>query len=284
MDINNLHRIPSYSYRIDSDKAKQLFQQTDKNSTVNQQHGDSMDISEEGRNALKEKLFTMNRLGHIGDIEKLSPMISGNNGIMNDFEKVLSELDNGSVSNDLVTKDYSQVSVNVLKARFEKEEGTRTDTFNGYVNKMASAYHLLKDRIEEKYAEPDRQKEYYVAADGKLQEMTKEKELEMLNNAYETHSRFMATSTQIWNELQDFKVQISSHSSNVKTETETAKNSVTGIKEHAYNAFMSAISEDNSKLLSQKTGSLNHVQLNLGISSSERVILNGIWDYYANMK
>ncbi len=34
-----------------------------------------------------------------------------------------------------MTKDYSQESVDVLKlkAKFEKEEGTRTDTFDSYV-------------------------------------------------------------------------------------------------------------------------------------------------------
>lgn len=88
--------------------------------------------------------------------------------------------------------------------------------------------------------------------------MTKEKELEMLDNAYETHSRFMATSTQIWSELQDFKVQINYHSSNSETEKSETKN--------------------------QNAGSLNHFRLNLGVSSSARNVLNGIWNYYANIK
>ncbi len=193
-------------------------------------------------------------------------------------------LGGGSVSDDLLTKDYSQKSVDVLKAKFEIEEGTRTDTFDSYVNKMASAYQLMKDRIEEKYAASDKQKEYYVAADGSTQELTKEKELEMLDNAYETHSRFMATSTQIWSELKDFKVQINYHSSAAKTETATAKKQNADTEEQAYNAFMSAINEKNSGLLKQEKGSLNHFRLDLGISPSERNTLNGIWDYYANLK
>ena len=284
MDINNLQRTPSYSYRVDVDKIKQRLQQADKYSVSNQRQSDSVDISEKGRRALREKMSATGKTGQNEDITKLSPMNFGSSGIMNDFEKIMSELGGGAVSNDFVSKDYSQESVDVLKAKFEKEEGTKTDTFDSYVNKMASAYQLMKDRIEEKYAATDKQKEYYVAADGSTQELTKEKELEMLDHAYETHSKLMATSTQIWSELQDFKVQINYHSSNSETEKSETKNQNAGIKEQAYKAFMSAISKENGEMLRQKTGSLNHFRLNLGVSSSARNVLNGIWDYYANIK
>ena len=284
MDINNLQRTPSYSYRVDVDKIKQRLQQADKNSVANQRQSDSVDISEKGRRALREKMSETGKTGQNEDITKLSPMNFGSSGIMSDFEKIMSELEGGAVSNDFVSKDYSQESVDVLKAKFEKEEGTKTDTFDSYVNKMASAYQLMKDRIEEKYAATDKQKEYYVAADGSTQELTKEKELEMLDHAYETHSKLMATSTQIWSELQDFKVQINYHSSNSETEKSETKNQNAGIKEQAYKAFMSAISKENGEMLRQKTGSLNHFRLNLGVSSSARNVLNGIWDYYANIK
>ena len=284
MDINNLQRTPSYSYQVDVDRIKQRLQQTDKNSVANQRQSDSVDISEKGRRALREKMSATGKTGQNEDITKLSPMNFGSSGIMSDFEKIMSELEGGAVSNDFVSKDYSQESVDVLKAKFEKEEGTKTDTFDSYVNKMASAYQLMKDRIEKKYAATDRQKEYYVAADGRTQELTKEKELEMLDHAYETHSKLMATSTQIWSELQDFKVQINYHSSNSETEKTETKNQNAGVKEQAYKAFMSAISKENGGMLKQKTGSLNHFRLNLGVSSSARNVLNGIWDYYANIK
>lgn len=266
MDINNLQRTPSYSYRVDADRIKQRLQQADKSSVSNQRQSDSVDISEKGLTALKEKMSAIGRIGQNEDITKLSPMNSGSYGIMNDFERIMSELGEGAVSNDLVSKDYSQESVDVLKAKLEKEEGTKTDTFDSYVNKMVSAYQLMQDCIEEKYAATDRQKEYYIAADGSTQELTKEKELEMLDHAYEAHSKFMATSTQIWSELQDFKVQINYHSGKAETEKSAAKNQNAGVKEQAYNAFLSAINKENS------------------ISSSARSVLNSIWDYYANMK
>lgn len=277
MDINNLQRTPSHSYRVDADRIKQRLQQADQGIAVEQRQGDSVDISGEGRRALWEKMTAARRMEQSGDIGKLSPINSGAYGAMNDFEKVMSELGGGSVSDEFVTKDYSQADVDALKARFEETEGEKTDTFDSYVNKMASAYQLLKDRIEEKYAASGGGKEYYTAEDGSTQELTKEKELGMLDKAYETHSRFMATNTQIWSELQGFKVQTVYHSGG--SEKQSA-----GVKEQAYHAFMDAVSEKNSGLLKQEKGSLNQFRLNLGISPSARNTLNGIWDYYANLK
>ena len=277
MDINNLQRTLPQSYHVDVGRIRERIQQADKGIAAGKRQGDSVDISGEGRRVLREKMSAAKRMEPSGDIGKLSPINSGAYGMMNDFEKVMSELGGGSVSDEFGTKDYSQEDVDALKARFEETEGAKTDTFDSYVNKMASAYQLLKDRIEEKYAASGAGKEYYTAEDGSTQELTKEKELEMLDKAYETHSRFMATNTQIWSELQGFKAQTVYHSGG--SEKEAA-----AVKEQAYHAFMDAVSEKNGGRLKQEKGSLNQFQLDLGISLSARNTLNGIWDYYANLK
>lgn len=277
MDINNLQRTLPQSYHVDVGRIRESIQQADKGIAAGKRQGDSVDISGEGRRVLREKMSAAKRMEPSGDIGKLSPINSGAYGMMNDFEKVMSELGGGSVSDEFVTKDYSQEDVDALKARFEETEGAKTDTFDSYVNKMASAYQLLKDRIEEKYAASGSGKEYYTVEDGSTQELTKEKELEMLDKAYETHSRFMAANTQIWSELQDFKAQTVYHSGG--SEKEAA-----AVKEQAYHAFMDAVSEKNGGRLKQEKGSLNQFQMDLGISLSARNTLNGIWDYYANLK
>lgn len=261
-NYNNLERVSSYSYQVDTDKIKQRILQPDKDRAANHHQNDSVDISDEGLNALKEKISSIGHIGQAGGMKELASISSGAYGVMNEFEKIMSELD----------------------GEFEKEEGTKTNTFDSYVNKMAAAYQLMKERIEEKYTMPDKQKEYYAAEDGSMQELTKEKELEMLDKAYETHSSFMATSTQIWSELQDFKTQTVYHSSGTETDASATKKQNTDIKEQAYNAFISAINKENIGLLKQKQGDLNNLHLNLGISSSTRNILNGIWDYYANIR
>lgn len=277
MDINNLQRTLPQSYHVDAGRIRERLQQADKGIAAGKRQGDSVDISGEGRRVLREKMSAAKRMEPSGDIGKLSPINSGAYGMMNDFEKVMSELGGGSVSDEFVTKDYSQEDVDALKARFEETEGAKTDTFDSYVNKMASAYQLLKDRIEEKYAASGGGKEYYTAEDGSTQELTKEKEMEMLDKAYETHSRFMATNTQIWSELQGFKAQTVYHSGGSEKEAAV-------VKEQAYRAFMGAVSEKNGGRLKQEKGSLNQFQLDLGISLSARNTLNGIWDYYANLK
>ena len=277
MDINNLQRTLPQSYHVDAGRIRERLQQADKGIAAGKRQGDSVDISGEGRRALREKMSAAKRMEPSGDIGKLSPINSGAYGMMNDFEKVMSELGGGSVSDEFVTKDYSQEDVDALKARFEETEGAKTDTFDSYVNKMASAYQLLKDRIEEKYAASGGGKEYYTAEDGSTQELTKEKEMEMLDKAYETHSRFMATNTQIWSELQGFKAQTVYHSGGSEKEAAV-------VKEQAYRAFMGAVSEKNGGRLKQEKGSLSQFRLDLGISPSARNALNGIWDYYANLK
>ena len=277
MDINNLQRTLPQSYHVDAGRIRERLQQADKGIAAGKRQGDSVDISGEGRRVLREKMSAAKRMEPSGDIGKLSPINSGAYGMMNDFEKVMSELGGGSVSDEFVTKDYSQEDVDALKARFEETEGAKTDTFDSYVNKMASAYQLLKDRIEEKYAASGGGKEYYTAEDGSTQEMTKEKEMEMLDKAYETHSRFMATNTQIWSELQGFKAQTVYHSGGSEKEAAV-------VKEQAYRAFMDAVSEKNGGRLKQEKGSLSQFRLDLGISPSARNALNGIWDYYANLK
>ncbi len=275
MNVNQLQRTSSYLYPADAGKRKQHFQQAGNSSAADKRKGDSTVISEEGRKALEEKMSVTEKMSQKREAGKPLPFSYGACGIRNDFEKIMSELGSRFVPDALVTKDYSQESVDALKARFEEGEGS--GAFDSYVNKMASAYQLLKDRIEEKYAAPDRQKEYYAAEDGSIQELTKEKELEMLDKAYETHSRFMAVSTQIWSELQDFKARTVYHSGNAKTEVAAEKSQKGNVKEQAYRAFMDAINETNSRLLKQEKGSLGSFRLEFGISSSARDILNGIW-------
>jgi len=126
------------------------------------------------------------------------------------------------------------------------------------------------------------------------EQLTKEKELDMLNQAYENHSNFMATSTEIWSELQDFTPSVVYHKESEQTANEqnigenqenTAKSKEKGvIKNSAYQAFLSAIQSDNQKLSQQYLGDWKDLRLNLNVSDGNRKMLNGIWDYYANKR
>lgn len=138
MDINHMQRTSPYSYYVDADRIKQrLCQEADRSGMEDRQKSDSLVISEEGRNALLEKMaaFKRERLPeNMGGLPSLSARAYG---IMNDFEEIIAQ-----------------------------QEGERTDTFDSHVNKMAYAYQMMKDRIEEKYRAVDGRKEYYAAEDG----------------------------------------------------------------------------------------------------------------------
>ena len=273
-------------YEIDVNNTKNKMQQAKKQYS-SLLSSDTAVISEEGRKALQNKMSAFAKTGTATEVRRLSSVSSF--GYCNDYEKILSELSNGCVSDEFVTENYSQGKVDALKSKFEFQDEVKTDNFDCHVNKMVSAYNLMKDVIEDKYANPDRELEYYVADDGSMQELTKEKELEMLDKAYEKHSIFMATSTEIWADLKDFQPQITYYSNTGQAATSETQTFQAGykkneIKNQAYQAFMSAISGENRNMLLQEQGNLNHLKLNLSISSSARTQINSIWDYYANQK
>ena len=201
-------------------------------------------------------------------------------------------------------KHLSSVSSMEYQNRFEKEitdifakedtEGVKTDSFEHHVNRMAAAYNRMKNEIEKKYVSEGYEPEYYVTESGKIEELTKEKELDMLNQAYENHSNFMAASTEIWSELKNFTPTVTYHKSGGQAEQEpskgegkeTATNPETKgvIKNAAYQAFLSAIQPENQSLSKQHSGDWTDLRLNLNVSENDRKMLNGIWDYYANKR
>ena len=111
----------------------------------------------------------------------------------------------------------------------------------------------------------------------------------MLNQAYENHSNFMATSTEIWSELQDFTPSVVYHKGSEQNIGENQENTARSkekgvIQNSAYQAFLSAIQSDNQKLSQQYSGDWKDLRLNLNVSDGDRKMLNGIWDYYANKR
>lgn len=221
-------------YAADMENAGQRMNQMESSDIVKRK-SDTVDISKRGHAALTDK-----RLSSVSSYS-----------MMSEFEKAVSQF-----------KDDFQR---------DDENGRKSDLFDRHVNQMTSAYYQMKNAIEEKYADSERKQEYYVADDGSIQELTKEKELEMLDKAYENHSKFMAESTEIWDNLKDFKVQITYHRGNGgagQQEQEPSRDTKKGeIKNQALQVFMAAVGRGSAD-----------------ISPSVRANLNGIWDYFLNLK
>lgn len=276
-------------YKVNVDRVKQEIEKQ-KNSSI--RLCDQAEISAEGKKALESRMSTLAGERHMEDIRHLSSVSSY--GYINDFEKALSDMGKGNVSDEYVTGAYEE-DIAYIASKFEEEDGEKTDSFDRHINKAVAAYNMMRERIEAKYADSKRETEYYVADHGEMEELTKEKELEMLDKAYVNHSTFLATSMQVWADLQDFTPMVVYHKGSQQSDEEPSVNesrkeegtehSEKGqIKDMVSKAFMSAISDENRMSLSQHEGSLNYFKLNLGISTSERGRLNGIWDFYASKK
>ncbi len=273
-------------YKVDVNRIRNNIEKQNENDSF----CDRAVISEEGKKALEARMAEVEKQRNIDGVRYLSSVSSY--GYKSDFEKALSDLGQGIVSDEYLTGDYEK-EISDIASKFEKEEGEKTDSFDRHVNKAVSVYHMMRDKIEAKYADSQRKVEYYVADNGEIEELTKEKELEMLDEAYANHSTFMATSTEIWADLQDFTPMVTYHkggtqdsgeeSANTSQKNETTEYGEKGkITNIVSQAFMSAISDENKSALVEHQGSLNHFKLDLGISTSARDMLNGIWDYYAN--
>ena len=251
---------------------------------------DSLTISEEAKKAMSE---AKTQMIEISDVKNITGISKSSYSMA--FEKTLSLL--GTNSDSMIDSSTGLTSnqMEELKNHFEQEEGTRTDTFSRHLNQMTAVYQMMSENIDEKYANPDRETEYYIAEDGSTQELTKEKEQEMLNQAYSDHSECMATSMEIWNDLSGTEMYTRYDSrktttysmpvDNGKNAGEKIVNAKKGeIKNNAYQAFLSAIGGNNISKLMGTEGSWNHVKLDLSISSSHVKDLNKIWDYYADQR
>ncbi len=110
-------------------------------------------------------------------------------------------------------KQLSSVSYQGYVDRFENtlselsasrnDDTSITNHFDYYANQMAASYDKMKSDIEAKYASDDYKPQYYIAESGRIEELTKDKELDMLKRAYESHSTLMASTTEIWESLKD---------------------------------------------------------------------------------
>jgi len=230
------------NYTIDTEKLRQRIQDRNKKDARCAGY-DTVDISQDGRRALDSRLLESIRTSR---------------GV-----KVEGRLVN--VSSQVVFEDYEKA------VAAEQRDKIASGNFDRHVDKMVSAYQKMKRDIEEKYADRDDGQEqlYYVDDEKGIQKLTKESELELLDRAYEQHSRAMAGFTESLSSLRDFKPQIRYHRAKASADVQPAQQSQTAltdgvkkkkgaVREQAYQAFMAAINREGA------------------VSAGSE--LNGIWD------
>lgn len=187
--------------------------------------------------------------------------------ISEDARKALEELrkqDNieiaGTVESDRLCMELKVYEAYEKAVMAETREKVTSGNFDRHVDKMMSAYQKMKNAIEEKYTDADEDKN---------------KQLELLDKAYENHSKLMAGFTETMYDLRDFTSQITYYSNKnaigQKVQTKPEKPVFTDkwkkgeIWNQAYSAFLSSIDKS-------------------GAASQERTELNRIWDYYTGLR
>lgn len=187
--------------------------------------------------------------------------------ISEDARKALEELrkqDNieiaGTVESDRLCMELKVYEDYEKAAMAETREKVTSGNFDRHVDKMMSAYQKMKNAIEEKYTDADEDKN---------------KQLELLDKAYENHSKLMAGFTETMYDLRDFTSQITYYSNknaiDQKVQTKPEKPVFADkwkkgeIWNQAYSAFLSSIDKS-------------------GAASQERTELNRIWDYYTGLR
>lgn len=148
--------------RIDVDKVKQRLNEQNSEST---KKTDEVCISEEGKIALEEKMTEV--------LAEITPHIEGK----------LSDIS-------------SQYYVDVFGEKLIASE--KSKDMDAYFKKMKTIYHEMQEDIETKYNNDKQEEVYFISQNGVIEELTKEKELGLLDYAYESHKTLMENSMKIW--------------------------------------------------------------------------------------
>lgn len=96
-------------------------------------------------------------------------------------------------------KDECCISEEGKTALGEKLSEVHNSTLPHITGKLSneSLHEEMEKEIEDKY-DNLREEEYFVSQNGTIEKLTKEKELELLHFAYESHKTLMRNSIEIW--------------------------------------------------------------------------------------
>ena len=164
MNINTRsHLMATYhEMSVNVDKVKHRI---DNQKWADSRKTDECCISEVGKSALEEKMpkFHDNTMPHI--TEKLS---------------------------NISPQSYVDMFGEKLQATEKSED------MDAFFVKMQLLHEELQKEIESKYDNSKQEDIYFVSLTGDVEKLTKEKELELLRFAYESHKELMTNSMKIW--------------------------------------------------------------------------------------
>lgn len=141
----------------------------------------------------------------------------------------------------------------------------QADSQEEFLTGMAKAYQVIYERIEEDFADPDRETTWILKEDGTYVEETKQDRIDALNKAYNSRAEFAASSAKAMAEI-EIHFNGKSYSESFLDE----------LQSKVQEMWENAISEKNMERLRQKVASVNDYSLDFGISQQWSEIINSL--------
>ena len=135
-----------------------------------------------------------------------------------------------------------------------------------FLTVMAKAYQVIYDRIEEDFADPDREPTWLRQDDGTYVEETKQDRIDALNQAYHSRAEFAASAART-------KAEIEKHFNGKNYSTAFLDELQDKVKE----SWKNAVNEKNLQRLRQRVSSFKDYSLDFGIDMQWSTVMNSLF-------
>ncbi len=145
-------------------------------------------------------------------------------------------------------------------------KGERCSSQEEFLTVMAKAYQVIYDRIEEDFADPDREPTWLKQDDGTYVEETKQDRIDALNQAYHSRAEFAASAARS-------KAEIEKHFNGKNYSTAFLDELQDKVKE----SWKNAVNEKNLQRLRQRVSSFKDYSLDFGIDMQWSTVMNSLF-------
>lgn len=151
---------------------------------------------------------------------------------------------------------YNEIGEVCLQIKDEYQLSEHSDSWMESLTIKAKAYQIIYDRVEEEFADPDRESTYLLNDEGEFIEETKEDRLNALAQAYQQYADFSAARVEAYAVTARFTGKGNYSAGFIKELQDKVKQS-----------YADAISESNMERLRQKVTSFKDYKLDISIGS-----------------
>lgn len=169
--------------------------------------------------------------------------------------------------NKIDTASMFNLELGEVASQIQKENGggEHAGSHEAFLTVMAKAYQIIYDRIEEDFADPDRDTTWVLKEDGTYVEETKQDRINALNKAYHSRAEIAAAAAK-----QQVVIENTFRGKDYSTDF------MNELQNKLKESWQNAIDEKNMERLRRKVTSFQDYSLNMGIGSSWSEMINAL--------